>query len=62
VSLEDWLYLLISVVICSVELEHEAALDPVILSCSTHVLEYNNIMFLVASGRRFSGMSRVPDS
>jgi hypothetical protein len=46
------MYLLISVVICSVELEHEAALDPVVLSCSTQVLEYNNVMFLEHYGLR----------
>jgi hypothetical protein len=57
VSSNDWMYLLV----CSVELEHEAALDPVKLYCSMRVVEYNNIMFLVASGRRFTGMSLVTD-
>jgi hypothetical protein len=41
------MYLLISVVVCSFELEHKATLDLVKLSYSiTCLLEYNNIMFL----------------
>jgi hypothetical protein len=46
------MYLLISVVVCSFELEHKATLDLVELSCSTCVLEYNNIMLLEWTNHR----------